>query len=565
MSLVTFLFRTSKVSVAFIIIAGLVSGISNTAVLAILNDILTAGVAPAGNVGWKFAGLCVAMTIAGTASQLLSVRLSQKTIYELRRRLIHDIVSAPLRQLEEIGPSRLLVTLTEDVNMLTQAIAVGPLVCINIVLLVALAAYIIWLAPLVLLTLFSVLSAGMLLAYLPLKWAEAVMKRGRDRQDRLFSYFRGLTEGIKELKIHGSRRAAFLSEGVEPTAKALMRDSIIGTSALFMAGQWAATLFFAFIGLLFFVLPSLIGLDIHALTGTLLVLFYFVTPLTIVLGTLPSFGQANVVLVKLKTLGFAPIQFSEAQLAPPQPVAAPGWRRIELVGITHAYHRERENDTFTLGPINLTFVPGEQVFLVGGNGSGKTTLAKLITGLYIPESGAIWLDGKPIDDTRREEYRQLFSVVFSDFFLFESLLGLKHTSLDAQARDYLIRLQLDHKVRVEEGVLSTLDLSQGQRKRLALLTAYLEDRPFYLFDEWAADQDPLFKEIFYFELLPELKRRGKTVLVITHDDKYFHLADRLVRLDYGRLTEDGPLDSMPLLQEPAGAHSSAIPAQGELS
>src|SRR5207249_2754344 len=159
------------------------------------------------------------------------------------------------------------------------------------------------------------------------------------------------------------------------------------------------------------------------------------------------------------------------------------------------------------------------VFLIGGNGSGKTTLAKLLMGLYPPESGAIYLDSQPITDSSREAYRQLFSVVFSDFYLFEQLIGLVSPGLDARARDYLVQLQLDRKVQVEHGILSTTALSQGQRKRLALLTAYLENRPFYIFDEWAADQDPVFKELFYTKILSDLKARGKTVLVITHDDK----------------------------------------------
>jgi putative ATP-binding cassette transporter len=210
------------------------------------------------------------------------------------------------------------------------------------------------------------------------------------------------------------------------------------------------------------------------------------------------------------------------------------------VGVTHSYRGEREESGFTLGPIDLTFSAGELVFLVGGNGSGKSTLAKLITGLYIPETGEISLDGQLINDENREWYRQHFSVVFSDFYLFERLLGIGSADIDPQAQDYLVQLQLDHKVQVKDGVLSTTALSQGQRKRLALLTAYLENRPIYLFDEWASDQDPFFKETFYKQLLPELKHRGKTVVVISHDDRYFHLADHIVKLDYGKLKYSNP-------------------------
>jgi putative ATP-binding cassette transporter len=205
------------------------------------------------------------------------------------------------------------------------------------------------------------------------------------------------------------------------------------------------------------------------------------------------------------------------------------------VDVTHTFRTDTEDSDFILGPINLTFYPQELVFIVGGNGSGKSTLAKLITGLYIPENGEIVLDKELISEQNREWYRQHFSVVFSDFYLFDTLLGLENFNLDIQAQEYLKLLQLDHKVKIKNGKLSTTNLSQGQRKRLALLTAYLEDRPIYLFDEWAADQDPVFKEIFYTQLLQDLRDRGKTVLVISHDDRYFHLGDRIIKLDYGKV------------------------------
>ncbi|MGA9378446.1 MAG: cyclic peptide export ABC transporter, partial [Phormidium sp.] len=216
----------------------------------------------------------------------------------------------------------------------------------------------------------------------------------------------------------------------------------------------------------------------------------------------------------------------------------PSWHCLELRGVTHAYGSDRENLDFTLGPVDLKFKPGEVVFLIGGNGSGKSTLAKLITGLYIPESGKICLDEQQINQPNREWYRQHFSVVFSDFYLFERLLGFAQYNLDSVAEGYLRQLQLDHKVKVENGKLSTTALSQGQRKRLALLTAYLEDRPIYLFDEWASDQDPIFKELFYTEFLPKLRNKGKLVLVISHDDQYFDLGDRIIKLDYGKVIYD---------------------------
>ena len=102
--------------------------------------------------------------------------------------------------------------------------------------------------------------------------------------------------------------------------------------------------------------------------------------------------------------------------------------------------------------------------MAGGNGSGKTTLAKLIMGLYVSDSGDLCYNHKPINDSNGDSYRQLFSAVFSEPFFFEPLLGLERTQLDKQAREYLRWLQLVDKVKVNDGVLSTIELSQGQRK-----------------------------------------------------------------------------------------------------
>jgi putative ATP-binding cassette transporter len=191
---------------------------------------------------------------------------------------------------------------------------------------------------------------------------------------------------------------------------------------------------------------------------------------------------------------------------------------------------------FVVGPFDLVLNAGEIIFMVGGNGSGKTTLAKLVTGLYSPSAGEIFLDEILIGDSNRDWYRQHVSAVFVDCQLFEHLIDVITEERQTLARAYLSRLHLAHKVTIRDGKLSTLDLSHGQRKRLALMAAYLEDRPVYLFDEWAADQDPLFKELFYRELLSELKSRGKTVIVITHDDRYFFVADRIIKLENGQVT-----------------------------
>jgi putative pyoverdin transport system ATP-binding/permease protein len=254
---------------------------------------------------------------------------------------------------------------------------------------------------------------------------------------------------------------------------------------------------------------------------------------------MPSFNNANISLTKVEQTGLS-FKATGAE-SDNVPAVAPTCQQLDLYDVTHVYKHESGDGDFLLGPVSMTLRQGELVFLVGGNGSGKTTLAKLITGLYVPETGELRFDGKSVSDSNRESYRQLFSMVFSTPHLFEHLLGHDKVTLDQRAQDYLAKLQLDHKVKVTDGVLSTTELSQGQRKRLALLTAFLDDRPIYIFDEWAADQDPLFKEFFYLHLLPELKARGKMILVITHDDRYFGVADRIVKLDQGKIVNDAQL------------------------
>ncbi|MFI1235193.1 ATP-binding cassette domain-containing protein [Nocardia salmonicida] len=235
---------------------------------------------------------------------------------------------------------------------------------------------------------------------------------------------------------------------------------------------------------------------------------------------------------------------------PAHPGAHPGGAQVDVNGKKWVDHGgtdvrplapppgldESDDAGFRLGPIDLVFEPGQITFIVGGNGSGKSTLAKLITGLYVPRSGSLSLNGERIDHDNIEWYRQNSSAVFTDFHLFEDYLGFDRPGIDADVQRYLDELQIAHKVTVQDGRLSTVDLSQGQRKRLALLTALLEDRQIYVFDEWAADQEPRFRDVFYHEILTDLKRRGKTVIVITHDDRYFDCADQLVKLDFGLVT-----------------------------
>jgi putative ATP-binding cassette transporter len=534
MNLVRFLFRYSRKTMIWTALAALVSGACNAGLIALVNILLGGTGRPVATLlGW-FVALGAVRLLTNYIAQVSLARFSQRGTASLRRDLVRKILAVPLRQLEEIGAPRLMVALTEDVMSITEAMRSIPAFIVNFAILLGGAVYLGWLSPRILLSICVLSALGAVVYRLLIHSGFSFLKAAREAEDKLFRHFRALTEGIKELKLHRERRDVFLTEGVDSATAAYQHYNIAAETRFIVAQNWSQSLFFIFIGLILFLMPRMEHVSMHLMTSYVVATLYLMGPLSGILLVFSVFGRASVSLQKIEQLGLALSQISDHSPAAHDD-QSPGFRRLELTGISHAYHREREDNTFTLGPVNLAFQPGEIVFLVGGNGSGKSTLAKIITGLYPPELGEIRVDGKLIDDHNRDNYRQLFSAVFADFYLFDAFIGLKGPSLDAQASAYLTRLHLDHKVKIRNGVLSTTDLSQGQKKRLALLTAYLEDRPFYLFDEWASDQDPLFKEVFYTQLLPELKARHKAVLVISHDDRYFHLADRMIKLDYGKI------------------------------
>jgi putative ATP-binding cassette transporter len=536
MKLISLLSKYSKGLVIVSLLAGIIAGISNAGLIAVINSILSGRELSTLSLVWAFVALCLLAPLSKFIAQTVLVRLSQKVVFDIRMLLSRRILSAPLRRLEEQGPHRLLSLLTEDVNVIISALINIPMVCTQMTILLGCLIYLAILSWKLLLVMLAFLILGMFSYKLLVSRGAPHFKKAREQQDVLFGHFRSLTEGSKELKLHRRRRQTFLSDVLERTANSLRQHNVAGSLVFTAAGSGVQFLQFALIGLTLLVVPRFIATDQHILTGYTIILLYMLIPVDIVTSMIPLLSRARIALQKAESLGGKlAADSTEENVNVPSVNNDKRWDSLDLVGVTHSYHREQEDDHFTLGPINLSFKPGELVFIVGGNGSGKTTLAKLLTGLYSPESGEIRFDGQPITDDNREFYRQHFSVVFSDFYLFESLLGLEAPELDERARQYLEQLLLDRKVQVKDGVLSTTDLSQGQRKRLALLTAYLEDRPIYLFDEWAADQDPQFKEVFYLQLLPELKARNKTVIVISHDDRYYHVADRLVKLDFGQI------------------------------
>ncbi|MBI4624604.1 MAG: cyclic peptide export ABC transporter [Verrucomicrobia bacterium] len=535
MNLVCYLFRTARGMMLFTLVTALLSGACNAGLIALINQALNRGETTSAALAGSFVGLALGRLLTTFGSAVVLAKFAQAAIAGLRCDLVKKILTVPLRHLEEIGAARVMVVLTEDVLNIAQALLGIPAFAVNVAILFCGGLYLAWLSLQVLVAMGVFILVGALVYRSLIVSGFRFLMDAREEEDRLFGHFRALTDGVKELKLHRSRRGAFLASHIETATGAYGRHNVAAEVRFAIAHSWNHLLVLGVIGLILFVLPAWQHFNPQALTGYVVTTLYLMGPLAGVMGSLSVFGRASASLAKVEKLGMSLAAHTNEVCPLTRPEPNGDFSRLELAGVTRSYQHEKDDSNFMFGPVNLAFRPGEVVFLVGGNGSGKTTLAKIITGLYPPESGEIRLDGRPITDANRDDYRQLFSAVFADFFLFEDLLGLHAADLDAQARDYLAQLHLDHKVRVRDGRLSTTKLSQGQRKRLALLTAYLEDRPFYVFDEWASDQDPLFKELFYTQLLPELKARGKAVLVITHDEPYFQFADRLLKLDYGKL------------------------------
>jgi putative ATP-binding cassette transporter len=472
-------------------------------------------------------------------SSLLLGRLSQQYVLNLCTSLCRRVIATPLRDLEEIGPSRVLTCLTEDVAVLSASIQAIPPLLINLAVLGGCTLYLAWLswasALLLLLLVATIAFCYKLLAVR----AYAAIRRSRKGRDTLTQHFRALTDGIKELQIHRGRREAFFREDVDAAAECLRRENTIAMDRYALADGWGQAMFLLVLGALLFVLPALNRITPEALTVYVLAALYVMSPTWSIIGALPVFNRGQASLQSLEDLGIAlkdaagssvdHMSSLELHRSPPL---------VELRKVVFKYGGKSNGDGFTLGPLDVALHPGELIFVIGGNGSGKSTLVKLLTGLYTPDEGEISVDGQRISVAGQEGYRQLFSVVYSDFYLFDRLVGVApRSALDENIKKYLAALHLSHKVRIEGDSFSTTALSQGQRRRLALLSAYMEDRSIYVLDEWAADQDPAFREIFYLKLLPELKRRGKTLVVITHDDRYFHLGDRVIKLDYGKVVE----------------------------
>ena len=532
--------------VLYLTLASVLSGAASAALIAVIHRALVPEGRGAGLIAAAFALALLTKSATQYVSQVLLVKFAQHVALRLCRDVCDRVLAAPLDRLEALGKARLLAMLNDDVMVLSGAMLILPSIATNLAVLLGCSIYLIWLSWQVFVLCLAMTAIGVLGYRLLLRRAQSALAAARDVRDRLFGNYRTLIEGVKELKLHAGRRDEFLRLEIDDTTEQLRRTNTAAIHQYLVADVWNQLLFFGLVAMLLFGAPALTKMPTSTLTGYVFAALYIMAPLWALVAAVPTFMRGRISLTKIQELD-ASLNAMQPERVPGYPARQPEAARIELEGASYAYPAPTSDETgFVLGPIDLTLDPGELVFVTGGNGCGKSTLVRLLTGLYAPATGVIRCNGQVIDADSRESYRQHFSAVFADFYLFERLFGLDAQVRGSEIRRYLAVLGMQNKVSVRDDRLSSTALSTGQRRRLALLTAYLEDRPVYVFDEWAADQDPAYKQIFYTQLLPELKARGKCVVVVTHDDRYFALGDRIIKLEAGRILHaENPLSAPP--------------------
>ncbi len=477
----------------------------------------------------EFLGLLLLLMAVTLASQLALTVLGHHFVYRLRGEFIKRILDTQVERIEQIGSAQLLAGLTSDVRAITIAFVRLPELIQGIILTIGSAAYLAWLSPQMLFVTAVWVAITIIGGWLLVSKVYRHMAKLRDIEDNLYTDFQTIIEGRKELALN-RQRAQLIYETVYQEDARNYRHHIVRADTFHLSAvNWSNIMMLGAIGLVFFMANSLGWANTAVAATYSLTLLFLRTPLLSAVGALPTLLTAQVAFDKLNTF-----QLTAYHPDFIVPQAASNWKTLELRNLVFHYGEQG----FEVGPINMTLKRGELVFLIGGNGSGKSTLAMLLTGLYRPLSGQILLDGEEIDGANREKYRSLFSAVFTDIHLFDRLIDNQGQAADpAKVQAWLARLQMQDKVKLEGNKVLNLKLSKGQSKRLALLLATAEQRDILLLDEWAADQDPHFRRIFYRELLPWLQDMGKTVFAISHDDHYFLHADRLLEMREGKLSE----------------------------
>ncbi len=456
----------------------------------------------------------------------------EKFIRKVRVRIADKIRSAELHFIEHSKRGEMYTQLTQDSNIISQSGLLLIAAAQSGMVLVFSFLYLAWLSPVSFFITIVFLSISISIYWFYEKQISKQLHIATQKEAQFFEYFSHILNGFKELKMN-RKKSDDLFDHIDMLSQETEKLKVNVGLQQITTLMFSRISFYLLLAIVVFILPSFHTThadEIYKISTTIL---FIIGPIGMLVSSLPSLSQSNVVLENLSEL--------EAQLddviieiySQQQPITS-NFKEIKLDKVTFSYPDQYGKPLFSIGPINLEIKKGEMVFIVGGNGSGKSTLLKLLTGLYYPTTGSLNLNRDQIEKTQYASYRELFAIIFTDFHLFDKLYGLSNID-DEQVKELLRLMQLEQKTKYRQGKFTQLDLSTGQKKRLAFVTAILENRSIYIFDELAADQDPQFRKYFYEVILPDLKQQGKTIIAVTHDDKYFHIADRILKMQYGKL------------------------------
>jgi putative ATP-binding cassette transporter len=508
---------------------GLAGGTVTVTLLAGINGAIGAAAAPGPQgLAW-LAALALGAPAIAFLSEYCGTVLGQKVVADMRTTLCRRIASSPIDRVERLTSPRLMAVLTGDLDTVSATtLALAPMLAATATVAGGLG-YLGWLAP----DLFALAATTLAVAYvvttLLRRAAIGRMDAARTAHEAMLSGFRAIVDGGKELRLDASRREIELDRRLAGAITSIAAHQVRTRSLFGLAEAVMACLIFA-------VAISVLALGGKTDAGTagafVVALLYLRGPLDQVVGVLPMLARSQIALRRIAAL--------ETDLGEPEPVAAvkmaAAFERLDFDAVEYRYPGSERS---AVSPLSLSLRPSEIVFVTGANGAGKSTLIKLLTGLYQPSGGAVTLDGQPVVHGDAG-YRGLFSTVFHDFHAFGDLV-LPADLAPGEIDGLIARLGLGGKVTVEpDGRVRHAGLSTGQRRRLALLQVYLDRRPVVVLDEWAAEQDPTFRRFFYEVLLPELRDRGASIVLVTHDDRYFDCADRLLELTPTGLRETLP-------------------------
>lgn len=540
MQLLELLKDEAKSSKAKILLNAMLSGMANGMLIVVIN-----GAAENYAKGeWNFRYLlmfilCISIFIITKKEALNETSLLiQHAIYSMRLRLIEKVKNSNLRSIEEVGTTKIFTVLKENTEMIFEGARMMVSACSAAVMLTFSFLYIAYLSKTAFLLTLIFSIAGVVVYLSNQAIVIRQLNRTIEKEKSFANFLNHLLMGFKEIKVNKLKSDDLYENYLAKTALNV-KDLKVKAEYSFISNViFSQILFYILMASIVFILPQMSFTTAKVIMDITIVILFIIGPLGTLVDSMPIVAKSNIILTTISDLekeleGYDDMKYTKSDTIE-RILQNNELKEIVFDGVFFKYFQS-DGKTFSVGPINLTIRVGEIIFIVGGNGSGKTTLMKLICGLYYPESGNIYLNGIPINQTNYAHYRMFFSTIFSDFHLFDRLYGMQNIS-EAALQKMLNKMELDKKTAYINKMFTNINLSTGQKKRLALTSSMMEEKPVYILDEVAADQDPSFREYYYQVILKELKNDGRAIIVVSHDDRYFKVADRVVKMDYGKIT-----------------------------